>query len=81
MKDHLRILPQCLERFQAIQQDVREIKTDVKHLRKTLTDDPNESLAAVVNRHKGYWRLFAILATLIALGATIAGTIYAAISQ
>ncbi|KPK82788.1 MAG: hypothetical protein AMJ81_09255 [Phycisphaerae bacterium SM23_33] len=91
MTDHLRIpkracgpkgpsvLPQCLERFQALQQDVTEIKADVKHLRRTLTDDPNESIAAVVNRHKGYWKLFAILGTLLALAGTIAGTIYAAI--
>lgn len=79
MTDHLRILPQCLERFQALQQDVKEIKADVKHLRKTLTDDPNESITAVVNRHKGYWKLFAILAALLALGGTVAGTILAAI--
>lgn len=79
MTDHICTLPQCLERFQAIQRDVREIKNDVKHLRKTLTDDPSNSIAAVVNRHRGYWKLFAILAALIAAGCTIAGTIYAAI--
>ena len=78
MTDHLKVLPQCLEKFEAIEQGVREIKTDVKHLRKTLTDDPNDSIAAVVNRHRGYWRLFAALGTLAALACTIAGTIYAA---
>ena len=81
MSDRLCMLPQCLEKFHTLEQDVKEIKTDVKHLRKTLTDDPNNSIAAVVNRHKGYWRLFAILAALVALGCTVAGTICAAVRQ
>ena len=79
MSERGQVRPECLERFQALHRDVTEIKADVKHLRRTLTDDPEHSLAAVVNRHSGYWRLFAILATLVALACTVAGTIYAAV--
>ena len=77
MTEHRNMLPECLEKFEAIRQDLTEIKADVKHLRKTLIDDPNDSIAAEVGRHKAYWKLFAILGSLIALACTIAGTIYA----
>jgi len=79
MTDRPHVLPECLERFETLQEDVKEIKSDVKHLRKTLTDDPTHSIAARVNRHSGYWKLFAVLSALIALACTVAGTIYAAI--
>lgn len=79
MSEHQSLLPECLERFDAIRQDLTEIKADVKHVRRVLSDDPNDSIAAVVSRHRAYWKLFAILGTLAALACTVAGTIYAAI--
>lgn len=79
MPEHGHTLPECRTKFDAIGQDLAEIKTDVKHLRRTLTDDPDKSIAAVVNRHKAYWKLFAVLAALVAVAGTVAGTIYAAI--
>ncbi len=71
--------PECRDRFETIRADIGEIKADVKHLRRVLTDDPDDSLAAVVNRHRAYWKLFSILAAVAALACTVAGTIYAAI--
>ena len=79
MPEQHHVLPECLERFDAVREDLTEIKADVKHVRRVLSDDPNESLLAVVSRHRAYWKLFAILGTLAALACTIAGTIYAAI--
>lgn len=79
MSHHHHLLPECLERFDAVREDLTEIKADVKHVRRVLSDDPAESLAAVVSRHRAYWKLFAILGSLAALACTVAGTIYAAI--
>ena len=79
METHFSMPPECRERFESLRTDIGEIKTDVKHLRRVLTDDPDDSLAAVVNRHRAYWKLFSILAALVALACTVAGTIYATI--
>jgi len=79
MSDPSPILPQCRERFDDLQRDLGEIKADVKCLRTALVDDPDHSLSATVNRHRAYWRLFAVLATLVALACTVAGTLYAAV--
>ena len=79
MGDYDHPLAECLQRFDAIGDDLTEIKADVKHVRHVLTDDPNDSVAATLSRHRAYWKLFAILGTLAALVCTVAGTIYAAI--
>ena len=61
-------------RREVLQQNWGEVS-----IRRVLTDDPDDSLAAVVNRHRAYWKLFSILAALAALACTVAGTIYAAV--
>ena len=72
------ILPGCLERFDSIQADLHEVKTDVKDIRRVLCDDPANSLVAQVNRQKAYWKLFAVMVALVSVACTVLGIVYAA---
>ncbi len=80
MTEHPDMLPECVEREAANTALFREFRNDIKAVREAVVGNGNtkDSLVATLNRHAAYWKIFAIIAALLTLGCTVAGTIYAA---
>ncbi len=76
------MLPKCVKReaenavtVRAILSAVRANGRKLEHLSIAVmgNGDTTDSLVARINRHAAYWKIFAILGALVAVGGTIAG--------
>ena len=80
MAKHDKMLPQCQEREANTTALLVTMDAKIDKIAKAVVGNGStqDSILAIVSRHIAYWRLFAILASIIGLAFTVGGIIYAA---
>ena len=71
------MLPECRDRFDRLDDDLREIKVLLRTLQTSVSGYGGKSLDTRVTRMETLWKIFAVVGATVSLLCVIAGTAYA----